>query len=118
MLLNPKKTKYKKLKKGKIPKFNCKNRKLVFGNIGLKCIESGIITSRQIESARQAINRKIKRKGKIWIRIFPSIPVTTKPTKFVWVKVKVVCLIGALKFRQELFYLKYAIEALKILYKH
>lgn len=81
MLLNPKKTKYKKLKKGKIPKFNCKNRKLVFGNIGLKCIESGVITSRQIESARQAINRKIKRKGKIWIRIFPSIPVTTKPNE-------------------------------------
>lgn len=81
MLLQPKKTKYKKLKKGKIPKFNHTNPKLIFGNMGLKCIESGVITSRQIESARQAMNRKIKRKGKIWIRIFPSISVTSKPNE-------------------------------------
>ena len=80
-MLQPKRTKYKKLRKGRIPKFNHKNTKLTFGTIGLKCIESGIITSRQLESARQAINRKMKRKGKIWIRIFPSIPVTSKPNE-------------------------------------
>ena len=80
-MLQPKRTKYKKLRKGRIPKFNHKNTKLIFGTIGLKCIESGIITSRQLESARQAINRKMKRKGKIWIRIFPSIPVTSKPNE-------------------------------------
>lgn len=80
-MLQPKRTKYKKLRKGSTPKFNHKNKKLIFGTIGLKCIESGIITSRQLESARQAINRKMKRKGKIWIRIFPSIPVTSKPNE-------------------------------------
>ena len=80
MLLQPKKTKYKKLKKGKLPKLNFKSNQLKFGTTGLKSVESGIISSRQIEAARQAINRKMKRKGKLWIRIFPSIPVTQKPT--------------------------------------
>ena len=80
MLLQPKKTKYKKTKKGKLPKLNFKSNKLKFGVIGLKSMESGTISSRQLEAARQAINRKMKRKGKLWIRIFPSIPVTQKPT--------------------------------------
>ena len=81
MFLQPKKTKYKKKRKGNIRKFNYKNSKLIFGTVGLKSTESGIITSRQIESARQAINRKIKRKGKIWIRIFPDNSVTSKPNE-------------------------------------
>jgi len=81
MFLQPKKTKYKKIKKGKKLKFNFKNNKLKFGDIGLLSIESGIITARQIESARQIINRKIKRKGKVWIRVFPNLPVTSKPTE-------------------------------------
>lgn len=79
MLFQPKKTKYKKNRKGKIPKLNFNSNNLTFGNLGLKAIESGSISSRQLEAARQAINRKIKRKGKIWIRVFPSIPVTSKP---------------------------------------
>jgi large subunit ribosomal protein L16 len=81
MLLQPKKTKYKKLKKGKIPKLNFKSNTLKFGTTGLQAIESGMITAKQLEAARQAINRNIKRKGKIWIRVFPSIPVTSKPTE-------------------------------------
>ena len=80
MLLQPKKTKYKKLKKGKLPRLKFNSNRLKFGIIGIKALESGIINSRQLESARQAINRKLKRKGKLWIKIFPSIPVTTKPT--------------------------------------
>ena len=60
MLLQPKKTKYKKNKKGSIPKLSFNATKLNFGTIGFKAIESGIITARQIEAARQAINRKIK----------------------------------------------------------
>jgi len=80
MLLQPKKTKYKKIKKGKIPKFNFNNSKLNFGIVGLKAVESGLLTSKQIEAARQTINRKIKRKGKIWIKVYPSIPITSKPT--------------------------------------
>jgi len=79
MLLSPKKYKYKKYQKGKMPKIEYKSNKLNFGVFGLKACQSGRITSRQIEAARQAINRKIKRQGKIWIRIFPSLPVTSKP---------------------------------------
>jgi len=76
----PKQIKYKKTKKGKLVKLEFKSNKLSFGDIGLKAAESGIISYKQIESARQAIVRKIKRKGKIWIRIFPDLPVTSKPT--------------------------------------
>ena len=79
MLLQPKKLKYKKPSKGKLPKLNFKSNTLKFGVIGLKAAESGVISSRNIEAARQAINRKIKRKGKIWIRIFPHLPTTSKP---------------------------------------
>lgn len=81
MFLQPKRSKYKKIKKGRLSKLEFKSNSLKFGTIGLKAIESGSITARQIEAARQAIVRKIKRKGKIWIRIFPSLPVTSKPTE-------------------------------------
>jgi large subunit ribosomal protein L16 len=80
MLNGPRKTKYKKTKKGKLKKLEFKANKLKFGTIGLKAEESGIINSRQIEAARQAIVRKIKRKGKLWIKIFPDLPITSKPT--------------------------------------
>ena len=80
MLLQPKKVKYKKIKKGKLVKYSYKNN-LDFGTIGLKALESGLISSRQIEAARQAIVRKMKKKGKIWIKIFPSLPITKKPTE-------------------------------------
>ena len=79
MFLQPKRSKYKKSRKGKLTKLNFKSNKLIFGSIGIKALESGLISSRQIESARQAIARKIQRKGKIWIRIFPHYPVTKKP---------------------------------------
>ena len=65
MYNGPKQIKYKKTKKGKLKKLEFKANKLKFGTIGLKAAESGIINSRQIEAARQAIARKIKRKGKI-----------------------------------------------------
>lgn len=81
MFLQPKKFKYKNLKKGKLTKFEFKSNKLTFGEIGLKSERSGFINSRQIESARRAITRKIKRKGKVWIKIFPDFPVTSKPTE-------------------------------------
>jgi large subunit ribosomal protein L16 len=79
MFLQPKKSKYKKNKKGKLLKLEFKSNRLTFGTIGLKAVESGTISAKQIEAARQAISRKIKRKGKIWIRIFPNISVTSKP---------------------------------------
>ena len=81
MLLQPKKTKYRKVQKGKLSKFNFRSNKLKFGTIGLKATKSGTISSRQIEAARQAIVRKVSRKGKLWIRTFPTVPITTKPTE-------------------------------------
>jgi len=80
MLNGPKSIKYKKTKKGRLKKLEFKSNKLKFGTIGLKAVEAGIINSKQIESARQAITRKIKRKGKVWIKIFPYLPITSKPT--------------------------------------
>ena len=80
MYNGPRQTKYKKTKKGKLVKLEFKSNKLKFGTIGLKAAESGIISAKQIEAARQAIVRKIKRKGKVWIRIFPDLPITSKPT--------------------------------------
>jgi large subunit ribosomal protein L16 len=79
MWLQPKKTKYKKMQKGKLTKTNFRSNRLTFGSIGLKAIKSGTISSRHIEAARQAIVRKLSRKGKLWIRVFPTIPITAKP---------------------------------------
>lgn len=81
MLLQPKKTKYKKIQKGKLSKLTFRLNKLRFGSLGLKATKSGTISSRQIEAARQAIVRKLSRKGKLWVRIFPTVPITTKPTE-------------------------------------
>lgn len=81
MFLQPKKTKYKKTKKGRLKKLEFKANTIKFGELGLKAKVSGMITARQIESARRAIARKIKRKGKIWICIFPDLPITSKPTE-------------------------------------
>lgn len=80
MLNGPKQIKFKKTKKGKLKNLEFKSNSLIFGTIGLKASESGIIKYNQIEAARQAITRKIKRKGKVWIRIFPDLPITSKPT--------------------------------------
>lgn len=78
-MLQPKKFKHKKVRKGKLKRLTY-NSKLDFGLIGLRSLESGFITSKQLESARQAISRKIKKKGgKIWIKIFPNTPITKKP---------------------------------------
>ena len=79
MFLQPKKIKYKKTKKGKLKNLEFKSNSLKFGTIGLKSINSAIINARQLEAARQAISRKIKKKGKIWNRIFPDLPITAKP---------------------------------------
>ena len=78
MFLQPKKTKFKKVRKGKLSALEFKSNVLKFGTIGIKSVQSGIINSRQIEACRQAMSRKIKKKGKIWIRIFPDVPITSK----------------------------------------
>ena len=80
MFTPPKKIKFKKIRKGKLSALEFKTNKLKFGTIGLKTAESGLLNAKQIEAARQAIARKTKRKSKIWIRIFPDLPITSKPT--------------------------------------
>ena len=69
---------FKKQRKGKLKRFDY-NKRLCFGTIGLQAIESGNLTSRQLEAARQSINRKIKRSGKLWSRVSLNYPVTRKP---------------------------------------
>ena len=82
MLLQPKKTKYKKIQKGNLRQFDPCSNQLKFGTVGLKIIKCGTITFKQIEAARQAIVRKLNRKGKLWIRIFPAIPMTKNLSNF------------------------------------
>lgn len=80
-MLQPKKTKYRKAFKGKI-KGNAKSgTEVSFGVYGLKALEPARITARQIESARRAMTRHIKRAGRVWIRIFPDVPVSKKPAE-------------------------------------
>ena len=78
-MLLPKKTKFRKAFKGRNPGNATRGNYIAFGDYGLQSLDNERITSRQIESARQAMTRYIKRGGKIWIRIFPQTPVTRKP---------------------------------------
>lgn len=78
-MLQPKKTKYKKAHKGRNRGLANSGNKVSFGEFGLKSAGRGRITARQIEAARRAMTRYIKRGGKIWIRIFPNKPITKKP---------------------------------------
>ena len=78
-MLLPKKTKFRKVRKGKIKGVATAGDYVAFGEFGLQSQDADRITSRQIESARQAMTRYVKRGGKIWIRIFPHTPVTRKP---------------------------------------
>ncbi len=80
-MLMPKRTKYRKLQRGRMKGVASKGSSIAFGEYALKTVESGKITSRQIEAARVAITRKVKRGGKLWIRIFPDYPVTKKPAE-------------------------------------
>jgi large subunit ribosomal protein L16 len=78
-MLQPKRTKYRKMHKGRNRGIAIKGGKVSFGEFGLKATTRGRITARQIEAARRTITRYIKRGGKIWIRIFPDKPITKKP---------------------------------------
>ena len=78
MLLLPKKTKFRKQHRGKLKGFSNADR-IEFGNYGLKAVETGRITARQIEATRRSLIRYVRRTGKIWIRIFPDRPITARP---------------------------------------
>ncbi len=78
-MLQPKRTKYRKQQKGRNRGLALRGSKVSFGDYGLKAVDRGPVTARQIEAARRAMSRYIKRGGKIWIRIFPDKPITKKP---------------------------------------
>ena len=80
-MLQPKRTKFRKAHKGRIHGNAPGGTSLTFGQFGLKTMEAGRISARQIEAARRALTRHMKRSGKVWIRIFPDVPVTKKPTE-------------------------------------
>ncbi|MBN2173124.1 MAG: 50S ribosomal protein L16 [Bacteroidales bacterium] len=80
-MLQPKKTKYRKQQKGKMKGNSMRGNQLAFGSFGIKSLEESWITGRQIEAARQAVTRHMKREGQIWIRIFPDKPITKKPAE-------------------------------------
>jgi large subunit ribosomal protein L16 len=80
-MLQPKKSKFRKVQKGKIKGWANKGASIAFGSFALKSIEPAFITSNQIEAARIAITRHVKREGKLWIRIFPDKPMTKKPAE-------------------------------------
>lgn len=80
-MLQPKRTKFRKMHKGRIKGTAKGGTSLTFGAYGLKALEPERVTSRQIEATRRAITRHMKRAGRVWIRIFPDVPVTKKPTE-------------------------------------
>jgi len=80
-MLMPKRTKYRKQQRGRMKGKAIRGSSISFGDVGLRTLETGKITSRQIEAARVAITRKVKRGGKLWIRIFPDFPYTKKPAE-------------------------------------
>ena len=80
-MLQPKRTKFRKMQKGRVKGLAQRGHRLAFGTFGIKSLEPGWITSRQIEAARIAMTRAMKREGQVWIRIFPDKPVTKKPAE-------------------------------------
>jgi large subunit ribosomal protein L16 len=80
-MLQPKRTKYRKMQKGRVKGVASRGHTIAFGSFGLKCLEGGWITARQLEAARVALTRAMKREGQVWIRIFPDKPITKKPAE-------------------------------------
>ena len=80
-MLQPKRTKFRKMMKGRVKGLAQRGHNIAFGSFGLKALEAGWITSRQIEATRIAMTRFMKREGQVWIRVFPDKPVTKKPAE-------------------------------------
>ena len=78
-MLQPKRVKFRKKQKGRVKGMAQRGHEIAFGSFAIKSLEPGWITSRQIEAARIAVTRSMKREGQVWIRIFPDKPITTKP---------------------------------------
>lgn len=80
-MLSPKKVRYRKVMKGNTSGIAYRGSEVSFGDFGLQCVDPGRLTSRQIEAARMAITRHVKRAGKLWIRVFPDKPLSKKPAE-------------------------------------
>ena len=80
-MMQPKRTKYRKRHKGRNDGLTKRGAELNFGSFGMKATTNARVTARQIEAARRAITRHLKRAGRVWIRIFPDVPVTKKPAE-------------------------------------
>ncbi len=80
-MLQPKKTKFRKQQKGRMKGNAKRGAEIAFGSFGIKAMETAFITARQLEAARQAVTRYMKREGQIWIRVFPDKPITKKPNE-------------------------------------
>jgi len=80
-MLQPKRTKFRKMQKGRVKGVATRGHSIAFGSFALKSLEGGWITARQIEAARIAVTRFMKREGQVWIRIFPDKPITKKPAE-------------------------------------
>jgi large subunit ribosomal protein L16 len=80
-MLSPKRVKFRKRQRGRLKGTAQRGAAVSFGEFGLKAVSSGYLTARQIEAARRAMTRRVKRGGKMWIRIFPDVPVTKKPAE-------------------------------------
>jgi len=80
-MLQPKKSKYRKVQKGRVRGVTTKGAEIAFGTFALKSLEPARITNNQLEAARVAITRHVKREGKLWIRLFPDKPITKKPAE-------------------------------------
>ena len=80
-MLSPKRTKFRKQQKGRVHGLASSGTRLNFGSYGLKAVTPGRVTARQIEAARRAMTRHMRRAGRVWIRIFPDVPVSTKPAE-------------------------------------
>ena len=107
-MLQPKRMKFRKMHKGRNRGLAAGNT-VAFGTYGLKAVGRGRMTARQIEAARRAMTRHVKRQGKIWIRVFPDKPITEKPLKCVKVKVKVTLSTGYAKFSLVVFYTRWKV---------
>jgi large subunit ribosomal protein L16 len=80
-MLQPKRTKFRKMQKGKVKGLATRGHQIAFGSFALKALEPAWITARQLEAARVALTRAMKREGQVWIRIFPDKPITRKPAE-------------------------------------
>lgn len=80
-MLQPKRTKFRKMHKGRVRGLATRGAEIAFGNFAIKSLEPGWITARQIEAARISVTRAMKREGQVWIRIFPDKPITSKPAE-------------------------------------